>query len=205
MYCANNPIRWIDKDGRSFGVPIPIPYLLPPPVVSGSKEMSATEQYHALGQALIDLPGELIKFTENYNQTVGVIGATIILKSLSDLGLLEATAPDPNGFKEQKRREDRSRKEDVKHRETNDKISDGGHNPKIPDGDFRPNFDPEKVGTAVKIIAVGTATGIAASQIGGENDARKDIQENDKQPNKADRVVTGNYLIDILHYLFSEK
>ena len=46
----------------------------------------------------------------------------------------------------------------------------------------------------------GTATGVAASQIGGENDALKDIQEN-----KSDKpTVSGNYLIDIFNYFFSE-
>lgn len=88
----------------------------------------------------------------------------------------------------------------MKHRKANDNVSDGGHNPKVPDGDFRPNFDPEKVGTVVKVAAAGTATGVAASQIGGENDARKDIQEN-----KSDKpTVSGNYLIDIFNYFFLE-
>lgn len=73
--------------------------------------MSATEQYSAVGQALVDLPGELYKFTENNRQTVSMVAATMILVELEKIGVLEAPVPSP-GLKEQRRRENKSREED---------------------------------------------------------------------------------------------
>ena len=33
-YCAENPVRFIDKDGRQIAIPMPVPYMVPIPANS---------------------------------------------------------------------------------------------------------------------------------------------------------------------------
>lgn len=91
-------------------------------------------------------------------------------------------APDPRWVR---REENLAQEMEAKQAETTNKISTGGHNPKNSDGDFKPDYS-KKFGKAACAIAGAAAGGVLGSQIGGSEDARKDINENE------DAQVGGN-------------
>jgi len=174
-YCANNPMKFIDPTGKQVVLPLP----LPTSTVKGS---------------LSDINGKNIipKGSLLYERLYG---------NPFDEFVSEATASTKEGLAEQRKRQERSLAEDALHMETTNKISTGGHNPKNSDGDFKPDYS-KKFGNVVRAIAGAAAGGLFVHQIGGGEDARKDMNEDSQNSsNTINQESSDNNSFDLNQFI----
>jgi len=165
-YCLNNPVKYVDRDGRN------------PAIVVGGVVIGVGEL--ALISAGVMTTGYIL-----YRNQSGSISFTPSVQNMfsPSAPMQMGTRPSP-GLTNQRQKE-REAKEKLDKNQVNvgQTVVNGGHNPQEPVENFDPN-NP-KPGTLLKAAALATATAVGLEQINKNNDSPE--SESEQQPQQQEQ------------------
>ena len=174
VYCLNNPVRFVDNDGRQ--VAVPIPGIMPPPPIANGQELSSAGQGF---KALFELGADFVKQGVNDLKVFGTIVAVATYSVVSDLtgevSTLDSSKPKvvdvKAGRREQERRNQKSDKEDT---EISKKHNKSMENNMSNNGDPRGR---KPGGGKIGAVAAGTLMGVAVVEQLTNPDPSKDAHD----------------------------
>jgi len=173
VYCLNNPVNFIDQDGRQ-PIPIPMP-VLPPPIPGTQRTTISPSDVRNAINSLRQAVRTTFEVASNFRLSVGsasVGGASILV-------VMPVAKPSPGKQEQDKRERNGKEKLDQNQANVEQKVVNGGHNPKDPGGEFNSNNPDPK--TALKVVAGTVGGGLLLEQINANGDSEGQQQQSQQQ------------------------